>query len=97
MPRYHPASSSDRCNFKPSLWCVFKAYRFQVDSRAAMVHAGERRAVIAAMGISPEATHGGAAEYAMLLMEVDWCRRHTWWGWTSRLSMGTTIAVFNCH
>ena len=61
-----------------------------------MVRSGVRIAIVAAMAIPADATHGGAAAYAEMLMEVDWCRRHDWWGWMLRLCMGPTIAVFKC-
>lgn len=64
---------------------------------AAMVRRGVRIAIIAAMGIPPTATHGGAAAYATQMMELDWVRRHEWWRWTLRLCMGPTIAVFKCY
>ena len=64
---------------------------------AAMVRRGVRIAIIAAMGIPPTATHGGAAAYATQMMELDWVRRHEWWRGTLRLCVGPTIAVFKCY
>ena len=78
------------CALRRSVLLAFAPFRL-----AAMVRRAVRIAILAAMAIPATATHGGSEATAKKMMELDWDKRHEWWGWTLRLCTGPTIAVFN--